>query len=128
RGGSLETAQTDIVLIQAELSIIAISVGNAFIGLKRKNAHKLMTRNTGHLAFVYGNHVEKITNGKVNAQSWAASLVERLSKSEGMEYSRVIIEEAPEHQPRMLIGHFLQQAQTAPPNEQSLNEMVESVA
>lgn len=123
----VRTSDIDVLVLQTEFPILAISVGNALIGLRKQGSRKLMATLTSNIAMFYGIHFEKITNGKVTAESYAGGIAKRLAEGDGMEYSRIICEEPPMCQPQQLIVHFAQRVNTGN-SEVALSSMIEPVA
>lgn len=124
---SIDIPSVDIVVFQTEFPILAISVANAFIGLRKPNAEKLLASNTKNTAMAYALHFEQITKGKVSAESYAAQLANRLAQEQGMEYTRIMCDLPPEQQPAQLIRQFLQRV-GAPVPEFGFEEATEGVA
>ena len=105
---NMDASSADVLALQMEFPIMAISVANAFIGLRKPNSRKLLASNTKNTVMAYARHFEGITKGKVSAESYAAKLTNRLTQGQGMEYIRIMCEESPETQPALLTRRFLQ--------------------
>lgn len=124
---NMDASSVDVLALQMEFPIMAISVANAFVGLRKPNSRKLLVSNTKNTVMAYAWHFESITKGKVSAESYALQLTNRLAQEQGMEYTRIVCEEPPEEQPEQLIRYFLKRVGASIP-EPTLEEANEGVA
>jgi len=124
---SMDTSSIDILTLQTEFPIMAISVANAFVLLRKANSRRLLTSNTKNTSMAYALHFERITKGKISAESHASQLAYRLAQGDGAEYTRIICEESPENQPEQLLELFLKRVAASIPRSK-LEQTNEGIA
>lgn len=102
----LNVKDLDAISLQMELLIFAVSVVNAFVSLRRRKPLRIIAKLTTTVLMAYAVNLEKITQGKIDATSYAAKLALVLSDGP-LEYTNIVIEQSPEKQPELLINLFL---------------------
>jgi len=124
---SMDVSNIDMLVLQMEFPLLAISVTNTFIGLRQKNPRKLMAINTRNASMAYGVHFERLAKGQVSAASYAARLATNLADGQGAAYARIVSEESPGDQPQQLISYFLERV-NAPIPAAAMDETINGVA
>ena len=107
--GEVTFSPKDIVVVQAEYEVLALSVVNTCIGLRRKNPNALLLQNTRQCLQVYGHRFEGITKGRVSAQSYAAGLLKEISGG-AAEYSHILSSPMPEQHSEKIVRCFQKRA------------------
>lgn len=111
----------DVAIVQSEFSILALSVVNSFIALRKKNPNKLLVQNTQQCLQIFGKHFEGITKGKVSAQSYAAGILKTIT-DEAPEYSHILSSMAPEKHPETIVRCFERRARIQFSSEKSFQK------
>lgn len=102
----LDVKDSDAISLQMELPLFTVSVVNAFVSLRRRKPLRIITNLTTNVLMAYAVNLEKITQGKIDATSYATKLALMLSDGP-LEYTHIITEQSPEKQPELLINLFL---------------------
>lgn len=103
---NLNVNDSNAISLQMELPLFAVSVVNAFVSLRRRKPRRIIAKLTKYVLMAYAVNLEKITQGKIDAASYAAKLADVLSDGP-LDYTNIVIEQSPEKQPELLIKLFL---------------------
>lgn len=108
----LDVSDEDAIPLSSELPLMAVSVVNAFIGLRKHRPRRLMAKHTQNALMAYGIHFEKITKGRFEAIRYSTALAQELAKTPPLEYTRIVVESTPECQPELLVQCFIRRTET----------------